>query len=298
MLWLVVVLLGHLANAGAFIIDKILLSKKLPHPAVYAFYIGLLNVVAIAFLPFADFSVPPLYTTVQAAIAGVSFVVALLCFFTALKHGETSRVVPTIGALIPVATIPLAGIFLGEFLHGWQWVGVFFLVFGAVLISYESEARKYPVAPNELWFSLAAALLFATSFTFTKAVFRDTEFFNGLIWSRLFSFLAIVPLLSLPSVRAAVFGRTRTSERPTKLFVLGQTLGGIGFFLVAVAIKLAPQVTIVNALQGVQYAFLFLFILWLSHAAPHLLKEHLTRVQIVRKSIALAVLAVGLLLAA
>ena len=299
MTWLLVVLGGHLANAGAFIIDKILLAKRVPHPAVYAFYIGLLNMLVLIWLPFADFNIPPLYTLTQSALSGSFFVVALICFFTALKHGETSRVVPVVGGLIPIFTFGFAKFFLGEDLIGWQWWGILLLIGGAIFISYEEPVNGTPWRRTEVISSILAALFFAFSTTLTKAVFRDTEFFNGLIWTRIFAFLTSVSLLAIPFVRAAVLGRGQEdSERPSRLFFIGQTMGGLGFFLLAVALKLAPQVTIVNALQGVQYAFLFLLVIFFSRFAPNILREELSRRQIIRKTWALLCLAVGLILVA
>jgi drug/metabolite transporter (DMT)-like permease len=298
MYWLPIVLLGHFLNAGAFIVDKILLTKKLPQPALYAFYIGTLGILVLVAIPWANFTIPPGYTLTQAAGSGAGFVLALLCFFSAIKRGDTSRVVPFVGGLIPIFTFPFALIFLGESLMSWQWLGLFFLIGGAILISYEAEAVKNPYSGREIAEVIGAAVLFALSFTLTKAVFRDTEFLNGLIWTRIFAFLTSLCLLMLPSVRMAVLGSQGHPKKPNLLFFVGQAMGGLGFFLLAWAIQLAPSVTIINALQGVQYAFLFILVLMFSRYWPNSLQESLTPRQIKIKSAALLCLAVGLVLVA
>src|SRR3989338_955118 len=172
MLWLVVVLAGHLSNAGAFVIDKILLQKIMRHPTVYVFYIGALGIFA--------------FVIVQSALSGFTFMAALLCFFMALKKSETTRVVPFFGALIPIWTLIFATVFLGEWLNGREWYGIALLVVGAILISYESS-----LAPTAITGALAALIIFAAglfafSSTMLKAVFNSTEFINGFLWTRLF----------------------------------------------------------------------------------------------------------------
>ena len=99
-------------------LHKILLQKALRHPAVYVFYIGVLGILAFVLLPFGNFTVPSAHIIVQSAVSGITFMAALLCFFTALQRGETTRVVPLFGALIPVWTIIFASTFLGEWLWG------------------------------------------------------------------------------------------------------------------------------------------------------------------------------------
>jgi uncharacterized membrane protein len=299
--WVVVALAGHLANALVFVIDKVLLRATLRHPTVYVFYIGLLGLLSVALVPFGRFELPPTYLAVQSAFAGVAFTGALLCFFTALQRGEASRVVPAVGGLVPVWTVPLATFVLGERLPAAEWPGFTLLVAGAVLIAYEPGRGRVRLRWAEAWLIVMAAALFASSFTVAKSVYLGTGFVNGFVWMRLFGFLSVLPLLALPATARAVrlASRGRASrERPSPLFFVGQGLGAVGFVLLNWGVKLAPRVAIVNALQGVQYAFLFLLTLLLARAAPRLLHERLTRPVIAQKTAALLLLAIGLALVA
>lgn len=296
-----VVLAGHLSNAGAFVIDKILLQKTLRHPTVYVFYIGLLGILAFGLLPFGKFTVLSAHVIVQSAISGAAFMAALLCFFTALQKGETTRVVPLFGALIPIWTIIFAYLFLGERLWGFEWYGVALLIVGAFLISYEPSLAPTAITKSLVLLIILAAGLFAISSTMLKAVFTSTDFINGFLWTRLFAFLSVLPLAFYAPVRSSVFyssAANQPTERPNVLFFVGQALGSFGFLLLAWGTKLAPRVSIVNALQGVQYAFLFLLILVLSNFAPRLIKESLSPAVIVQKTIAILILALGLVLVA
>ena len=301
MFWIFIILIGHLSNAGAFIIDKILLHKTMRHPAVYVFYIGLLSLLAFILLPFGHFFVPAQHIVVRSAISGATFMAALFCFFTSLKKGEATRVVPFFGALIPIWTIFLASIFLGEYLRGNEWLGIAFLILGAVLISYEQSAEKSAITVELILLIILASGLFALSSTMLKSVFNATEFINGFLWTRVFGFLTVVPLILLPSVRQSILPSTsgtshQPKERPNLLFFIGQSMGALGFIFLAWGTDLAPRVTIVNALQGVQYAFLFILVVIISKFAPRALKESLSRSIIIQKTIAIILLTIGLAL--
>src|SRR3989344_3073074 len=101
--WLAIVLIGHFLNALAFLMDKFLLTKKIPSPFVYAFFIGALGILGVVLIPFG-FSVPSALEITRALVAGATFVLALIFFFAGLKENEVSRVVPLTGGPVALFT--------------------------------------------------------------------------------------------------------------------------------------------------------------------------------------------------
>ncbi len=296
-MWLTLVLGGHLSNACAFVIDKILLSKTLKRPTVYVFFIGVLGIFVFVLLPFGHVQWLSSMVTIEAAISGIAFTAALLAFFSALQRGEATRVIPFFGALIPLWTIAFAWVFVGERLTGIVWWGIALLVIGAFLITYEPTSNN-SLSRTALGLAVLGAALFAISSTMLKAVFNATEFINGFLWTRTFATLSALALLLLPATRRAVWSEfVRGGQRPPALLIVGQALGAIGFVLLALGTKFAPTVTVVNALQGVQYGFLFLFVLVMGSLAPKLIPEKMSRAIVIQKIIALVALALGLALA-
>ncbi|MFA5954921.1 MAG: EamA family transporter [Patescibacteria group bacterium] len=296
MSWLLVVLAGHLANALAFVVDKILLVGKMKYPSVYVFYIGTLGLASFVLFPFGGMHLLSAPVMGKAFVSGASFVVALLAFFTALKKGETTRVAPFVGAFVSLWTILLAGFILGERLTGAEWVGIALLIFGSIIISYERVASATSITWSEAFYIVVAGGFFALSYTLAKAVFNSAEFIPAFLWMRLFAFVSVVPLLLLPTTRRQIFAGDGT--RPPLLFYIGQSCGAIGFVLLSWGVERAPSVSIVNALQGVQYAFLFIFVVVLTRFAPRMIQEKLNRQIVLQKIIALIVLGIGLALVA
>ena len=289
--WLIVVIGAHLLNAVAFLVDKFLLARTVPKPSVYAFFVGTLGGLTFVLLPF-DFQIPTLWQGLLDLAAGGTFVLALLLFFTALKRGEASRVVPYIGGTIPIWTLIIAYLALGERLGRNELVAFAVLVVGSALItrggSSGTSRQRHAYASASL-----AALCFAASTVLMKEIFLQQAFIPGFVWSRAGAFLvAILILLHAPS-RMAIL---RPAERPRKqlfgLFIGGQVVGAVGFLSLQYAVSVASP-TLVNALQGVQYGFLFILTATFGRTFPQL-RERLTRPIVLQKMIALVVIAIGL----
>lgn len=295
MFWLLVTILGHFFNALAFVVDKFLLVKKIKEPTVYAFMVGMLGLAAFVLLPF-DFAWPRGIEIVLDFFAGAAFVVALFFFFSALKRSEASRVVPFTGGLIPIITFVLAYFLLTERLSVREIIAFFLLVIGAVLIAYEKKKGKSE--RGTYFFAFWASVFFAASFVLMKMVFENQDFIPGFVWSRAGAGITAVFLLFYSPTRRGLFsGEERPKGKTGLLFLGGQISGAAGFILLNYAISLA-KVSLVNAFQGLQYAFLFLILLILSVRWPKIIKESLERSIIIKKVAAILLIGAGLVLIA
>ena len=86
MWWLVIVILAHLLYALVFITDKYILSRPLPHPIVYAFYVGVLSIVILFLVPFG-FYFPSRLELGIVLLAGIAQVAGWVFFYKALNKG-------------------------------------------------------------------------------------------------------------------------------------------------------------------------------------------------------------------
>lgn len=290
-LWITVVVGAHLLNALAFLVDKFLLARAVPKPAVYAFFVGVLGAITFVLLPF-DLQIPTAPHALLDVAAGATFVLALLLFFSALKRGEASRIVPYVGGTIPVWTLIIAYLILGERLSRDALLAFGVLVIGSALIAREASSgttrRRHAYTMASL-----AAVCFAVSTVLMKAVFLSQAFIPGFVWSRAGALLAALAiLLHAPSRRAILQRSERPKGKLLGLFFFGQLAGAGGFITLQYAVSLASP-TLVNALQGVQYGFLFILTALLGRTFPQL-RERLTRGIVTQKIFALIVIAIGL----
>ena len=79
--------------------------------------------------------------------------------------------------------------------------------------------------------------------------------------------------------------------------MFGQLCGGGGAILLQYAIFLG-SVTLVNAMQGVQYIFVFFLVVLFTTTLPKLIKEKFTKELVIQKVIAILIIGIGLYLIA
>lgn len=291
--WLIIVLSGHLLNALAFLMDKFLLTKKVTSPFVYAFFIGIFGVVGMALIPFG-FAVPAWPVIARALLGGGTFILALIFFFAALKKNEASRVVPLSGGLVPAFTIVFAYFLLGERLQTEQLIAFVALVLGGILITVES-GKKRSSSKIGYFYALVSAIIFAGSSVLMKIVFNEQAFISGFVWSRIGGFLFALLILLIPSQRYQAFHQPKEKRagKTALLFFTGQAAGALGYIILAYGISLA-SVSLVNAMQGVQYAFLLILVVFLSRRFPKVLSEKLSGGVLVQKIAAIILISLGI----
>lgn len=290
--FLIPALAAYFLLALVGLIDKILLQTAIVSPRAYAFYVGALSILAVLLLPFGVVSVPGLRLALTALVSGVASVYALWAFYEALKSHEASRVIITVGALVPIFTLAFSIIFLNERFRLAQLLAFVLLVLGGVLISYQENIRK-PYTLELFHHAARAAVLFAVSFTLLRFVFLFEPFLNGLFWTRMGGVLGAVTIIAIPENFRRIYWATKKAPKNAPFpFLANQAMGGAGAILQGYAVFLGSA-ALVGALQGVQYAFLLILIVFLSRYFPQL-KEEFSWRAIVQKALAIVLIAVGL----
>ena len=310
MLWLIAVISSYLILAIVLLVDKCLISGPIPNPKVYTFYVGILGASVLIIAPFVGFYFPYPFPFFLSLLAGALFISALFCFFKALRIFEASRVVPAVGGLVPVFSLGLIYLFSKgkEILQFQEFLALIFLILGSVLITYKGSK----ISLKSFRFSTIAAFLLSLSFVLTKYVYLQQPFWNGFIWIRIGGVLmAIFFLFFVKEIRQKVLSlfkkqqRFKGSKKTAVLFISNQAIGAGAGILQNWAIFLAPltYVALINALQGVQYLFLLIFVLIISLTWPFWtekigLKEEFSKKIIFQKFFAVLLIGIGLVLLA
>ena len=297
MSWLSVAILAYLIFAVVSLVDKYLLAGPIPNPKVYTFYIGVLGVLVLFLAPFVGFSVPQPSQIILSLLAGAIFIYGLFWFYKALRDFEISRVVPAIGGILPLFTLGLVYIFSAgkETLGYFEFFAFILLILGSILITYE---RSKKISFKSLQISTIAAFFLALSFVLTKYVYLVQPFWSGFIWIRIGGFLmAIFFFLLFKEIREEIFKKKVSFKKRTiGVFLSNQAMGAGASILQNWAIFLAPlvYVAIINALQGINYAFLLVFIIFLSLKFPQILREEISKKILFQKIIAILLIGAGL----
>ena len=294
MSWFVIAIIAHILSAVAFFIDKFILSKTAFRPVVYSFFVGTLGIWALLLIPFG-FTIPTLWQVITALSAGWLFVLAILFFYKSIRKNEISTITPIIGGSVPVFTIILTYIFLGERLTSNQLIAFFLLVLGGLIMLWVKSNNK---SRTRLSKALLSAFLFASSFVLTKSVYTHQAFIDGFIWTRLGGVLGACFLLIFSQNRQLI--KKTIFKAKAKVFglpIFSKIISASAFVLLNYAIYLG-SVSLVNALQGVQYFFLFIVALILSKKFPQILEEKINTYSIIKKTTAIILISSGLIILA
>ena len=296
MSWVFLLVIAYFFISLTALADKFLLTKALPHPVVYVFYISVLSLLVLILIPWGFF-IPTLDRLLLPALAGVTFTVGLYFLFSALRVSEASRVFATSGSLAASFTFVFSMLFLGERLSQFQILGFILLVLGGVLVGLELGSGK-SLSETGFWFSLLTALSFGVAYTSTKQTYSDLGFIPGFIWIRSFAFLAVLPFL-IPRQNRLYLKSSWHQERQLVnwwhrlVLISGQTFSAVGFLILNYVISLTSA-SLVLAAQGLQYGFLFVSTTFISHKFPAVISEKITPGALSQKIFALVLIALGL----
>lgn len=275
--WIFEAIAGYFLTGTTRVIDKILLSRAIPDPLVFTFYVGVLSAFSLFLIPFGVQAIPAMLFPVAIA-AGVSFLIGLYFFYCALAKHEISRVVPLVISMGPFMTLLFSLFFLGEHIDSRGVAGIVFLIIGGVLLSWEKKDR-HTLQATLLVYTFFAALFTSIGFVLADEIFHKTSFISGFVWTRLGIVLAAVILILLPSARAHIFTARVPRPKHILLFIGNKWVGGSAYFFITHAISRASQgsVSFVYALGSFEYLSVFLFSIILTRLAPGVLRENFSR---------------------
>ena len=303
--YLVVTFLARFLVALEIILDKFLLSsKRVSHPAIYTFYSGLLSSFVLVLIPFGFHFLSP-GQILESIIAGMLFGYGILLLFYAIRDSEASRVMPVVGAIVPIITYPLSFfVFGGEQLTSFQLGGTFMLILGGLLISYDYESvkKKKNKLFSGFYFSCLAGIFLAVSFTLNKDLYQKDTFLNIFIWTRFGFIIGALSLLFVFPWRKKILASITNFKKPKEehyhsggLFVVNKIIGGVGSIILNYAISIG-SVTIVNALVALEYVFVFILGFMFSRFFPSFFEEKTDWVTFSQKVSAIVIISVGIYL--
>ncbi len=316
-MWLLASISAYFINAGVYVADKFLLTKKIHSSIAYAFYVGIWSVFNIVLLFFSPW-LPNMNELVIDLLAGFLFLVTLVFWYKALHQSEATRVVPIVGALVPIFSFILSFAFLGETLTKQQFMGFFVLIGGGVLISIkqtklhiyqkvmdrimgiygdilgEIHARYRPTS-RLIIHSVVSAVFFAAYYVLMKYIYLNQPFIGSFVFSRLGSFIGVLLMLFVPDWRYVIIEQQRGTKTPKNLFffLVIRLMAAAAFIMLNWSISLG-NVALINSLQGIQYLFLFVIVLIISARFPSILKENLGGGILVQKIIGTLLVSLGL----
>ena len=307
MIWILLAILAHVGNGFVFIVDKSLLRTKtaIGKPIAYALYSAAFAGLSILLIPWAHISITT-FLLFWACMAGAVHIAALYMFFTAMRAGEPSRVVPITGSAVPLFTILFALTFLGEQFTTKEGIGMALLLIGGMILSVIGTVKKSHKKQGAWILPIIAGVLFAAYFAITKYIYaHDADQFLGIfIITRVVeAAIALGGIALMTKGFITLFARKKKSATHKRsrigatsiVFVCNKTLAAGSFLLQTYAISLG-SVSVVNALQGVQYVFVLILAVLVSLFLPKIFSEEIGKGTLLQKIAGIVLVSFGVAL--
>ncbi|HLC69801.1 MAG TPA: EamA family transporter [Patescibacteria group bacterium] len=301
-MWLLFSLLGYGLLAIVAILDKFIVSKTTIKPVMFTFYSTIFLLPLFLLLPFGVIFPPGILSYIIITLSGLTFLLALWTMYIAFRESEISHVGPLIGGVTPLFVLLLSRIFLNEQLSTIVLLGVFLLVLGSLLISFQ-PVRKHHSLSRGAGFAILASFFFAVSHLASKYLYDSLGFYSGLVWSRAAIGFFGALMLFIPAVRAGlrpgfsirklIPWRDKYNLGNLTLVTVDKVLGLLGVLAVQFAIAVG-SVTVVNALNGFQYGLLIILVALLSWFFPKVFKEKYERGELWQEIAAVVLIGIGL----
>jgi len=290
-LWVLFTVLATILWAVSNVIDKYVFVKWVKEPIVPVIITVIIGLpVSLLIYIFHGFSALS-YTNIGLAFAsGIFYITMIILYCRAVKIEEISKIVPMF-YLAPLFVLILATIFLGEFFTPLKYIGIFFLIIGAVLMSSKGLRFSFGKA---FWLMIACALFLSVSSVITKYLLGFADFWTIFAYEKIGVGIAIIPVLyfGLSHMKSDV---KEHGKRVVGAICISDILTVVGSMLATAAISVG-SVTLVNAMTSVQPFFVLLFAVVLSIFYPRILKEEIGKSAVLLKLLAITLMFIGAIL--
>lgn len=264
MIWLYLALIAYFINAIVFVIDKYLLAGHIPKYHAYAFGVAILSLSAIFLIPFGVYW-PGLSIFVLSITSGLAFFIGLLFLYKTIKESDVSIAATQVGTMSAIFTYVLSIFILNDRLPLINSIAFLFLLAGIFMLG--------KIEKHVLVSAILSGLLFGISYVLLKLSFNEVGFINGLFWTRVgFVGGAFLSLISDHIRNEVKLSYHHAPNRSKFVFVFNKFLAGIGFIILYFAISLG-NVSLVNALLGLQFLFTFIIAMFLRNKIPGIMER-------------------------
>jgi len=298
-MWFIIALVSFFLLALAAVIDKILLTKSRIVPISYAFYsIFLGALVSCLMLLFTGDFYFPRDHFIPLLIGGAAFYFGLYFLYQTVQKAEISKANPLIISLTPLMVFGLALSLSIELLSAKKLLGIVLIMLSSYFVSQIGLPKTRLGGKSWLWI-LITCLMFALANVFSKVAYTAMPFFTAFIWLRWLALGTAVMFTSAHNGWPKIFTfkeeRAQTTQKKWLAFAIGQTAGGLGVILMQYAISLG-SVTLITALNGLQFFLVMLMVYFFTRFYPQILKENIAGRFVVKKIIWSLILFSGVIL--
>jgi drug/metabolite transporter (DMT)-like permease len=259
---------------------------------LFSSLIGIVIAFAIwLFIP--DVFSIPILDKLLLLVCGVLTVVWIILYLFTLEIEETSAVVPWFLS-VPVFGYILGYFFLGENLTLQQFIGSGIVFLGLIFISLDFREEKKKLKHKPMLYMLSACIAIAVSGVIFKYVTVENNFWVSSFWEYLgLGMSGLLIFLFIPHYRESFMHMNKTGGHIIlAVNITSELTSIIGNLLSNFALLLAP-VAMVYLVGSFQPAIVLFLTMIGTKFFPHIIKEDISRKNLLPKIIAIILMTVG-----
>ncbi|KKR29967.1 MAG: Conserved hypothetical membrane protein, DUF6 family [Candidatus Woesebacteria bacterium GW2011_GWA1_39_8] len=291
--WLSYALLGPALFGINNLIDKFILDKHIRGLGAFTIVYGIVSfVMSVLLFVFIGFHFLDIKSSFFILSAGAIQIITFLTYFKSLTLDEASRVTPLF-QFIPVFSLILAALLLGEVLKPFHLLGFVIIFIGGFLLSGKNIDKKVFTPRPAFWFMLVASLGSASLGIIFKFVYGLNTFWQTIAWEHLGIGIASFFLFLIPSYKKQFISSIKNLNK----FVYGAVLiNELVFFLGRLSLRYAftmASVALVTVLMGTQPLFVLGYTIVLTMVTPQIIKEDIEVRVVMRKFMLMLLILLG-----
>ena len=293
MTWIYFALIAPFFWAFSNYVDKYILEKHVVNIFDFMFFSTLTSwffvPALIWYLGFPDltvYSIVPVFT-------GIFLIYSYGFYGKALEVGETSRIV-VLFKLIPVLTLLLGFLFLGQAISGKEFIAFLFVLLGAFIVSFERSEGKFKLFDGTKWI-LIAIVMWSVLFLVSDWALTKMGFADYFVLDTFGTALAGPILLAVPNFRRRIKAGLKTAK-PQKYgwFVMNNFLDLLGQMSIKKSLALAPSAGLVTVAMQIQSLYIITLGIILTLLFPHAIKEDISLKNLGNKALGALVMFAGI----
>ncbi len=276
-------------------IDKFLLEKQRLNYYLITIYSGIFGfIVGLGVALVVGIYTGDILTILLVVGSGFLINISLLPYYKTLSMDETSRIIPLF-SVIPVFTIIMGYLLLGELLSGNQYIGSFFIIVASLVISMEKPSLNIFKLRKSFWYLMLSCFLYSLSLILYKFVANDIPFFQALTYEGVGVLLCSVVLLLNKSIRRMFVKNSKRIKKKVYGFIfINESINLVAvyfywFSLTTISAGLASTI-----MQGIQPLITLFFGIVLTVLLPRLIKEDIGGTNLIWKASCIVVMFIGL----
>ncbi|MEN9557860.1 MAG: hypothetical protein RL141_229 [Candidatus Parcubacteria bacterium] len=288
--WILFALIAPFFWTASNFVDKYVLEKYTKGIVDFLFFSSIASwFLFFVLLPFVGMPALNLYAFLP-IITGMILVYSYGFYAKALGQGDTSSLVILFN-LIPVVTVILAFVFLGQTLSPNELLGLCVVLIGATMISLEKTKNIFI---KGLGMILVAIFIWSVMYLIVDYGLTKMSYWDYLLLDSLGSALAAPTFFIIPSMRRRLIGRIKQASMKKYFWVsCNGLLDFFGHMSVKQALALVPSAGLVTTVTQTQSFYTIALGVLLTLLVPKIIKENITIPRLLKKTIGAVIMFTG-----